>query len=128
MIYVDTSVVLAHVLAEDRIPPASLWDEPLVSSRLTQYETWCRLHARRLTASHGEAARETLARLAIVEMSPVVLERALEPFPMTVRTLDALHLATLSFLAGRRQRPKLATFDARLAAVAAALGFDLYSV
>ena len=47
MIYVDTSVVLAHVLAEDRIPPSALWDQPLISSRLTQYETWCRLHARR---------------------------------------------------------------------------------
>jgi hypothetical protein len=128
MIYVETSVVLAHVLAEDRTPPAALWEEPLVSSRLTQYETWCRLHARRLTVSHGEAAREALGRLAILEMSPIVLERALEPFPVTVRALDALHLASLSFLAGRRQRPKLATFDARLAVAAAALGFDLYPV
>lgn len=37
MIYLDTSVALAHLLAEDRQPPASLWDETLVSSRLLEY-------------------------------------------------------------------------------------------
>jgi hypothetical protein len=98
MIYVDTSVVLAHVLAEDRVPADALWSETLITSRLTHYETWVRLHARRLTASHGNVAREVLGRLAAVELSPVVLERALEPFPLVVRTLDALLLATLAFL------------------------------
>ena len=29
MIYVDTSVVLAHLLAEDRRPPDALWRETL---------------------------------------------------------------------------------------------------
>ena len=38
MIYLDTSVVLAQLLAEDRIPPAGLWRQSLVSSRLLQYE------------------------------------------------------------------------------------------
>ncbi len=51
MIYLDTSVALAHVLVEDRTPPASLWQEPLVSSRLIEYELWTRIHAKRLGAS-----------------------------------------------------------------------------
>ena len=38
MIYVDTSVALAHLFAEDRRPPASFWTETLVSSRLLEYE------------------------------------------------------------------------------------------
>ena len=38
MIYLDTSVALAHLLAEDRLPPVSLWHETLVSSRLLEYE------------------------------------------------------------------------------------------
>jgi predicted nucleic acid-binding protein len=126
MIYVDTSVILAHVLAEDRVPADALWAETLVSSRLTHYETWMRLHARRLAESHGNAAREALGRLAVVELSPVVLERALEPFPIVVRALDALHLATLSFRVGQRQRPKLATYDTRMASAASTLGFDLH--
>lgn len=126
MIYVDTSVILAHVLAEDRSPDDALWNETLVSSRLTHYETWTRLHARRLGPSHGSLAREALGRLAIVELSPIVLERALDAFPVPVRALDALHLATLSFLVGQKQRPALATYDARMADTAARLGFDLH--
>jgi len=31
MIYLDTSVALAHLLAEDRHPPDNLWTEVLVS-------------------------------------------------------------------------------------------------
>ena len=126
MIYVDTSVILAHVLAEDRSPADDLWSETLVSSRLTIYETWVRLNARRLAASHGNLAREALGRLAVVELSSIVLERALEPFPAPVRTLDALHLATLSFLADQRQRLKLATYDVRMAEAATRLGFELH--
>jgi predicted nucleic acid-binding protein len=126
VIYVDTSVILAHVLAEDRSPADDLWSETLVSSRLTIYETWVRLNARRLAASHGNLAREALGRLAVVELSSIVLERALEPFPAPVRTLDALHLATLSFLADQRQRLKLATYDVRMAEAATRLGFELH--
>ena len=48
MIYVETSVALAQLLAEDRCPPESLWNTPVVSSRLTEYEVWTRIHARRL--------------------------------------------------------------------------------
>ena len=46
MIYVDTSVALAHLLAEDRRPATTLWDEPLILSRLLEYELWTRIHAR----------------------------------------------------------------------------------
>lgn len=45
MIYVDTSVVLAHLLAEDRRPPAALWDEVLIACRLVDEEIWTRLNA-----------------------------------------------------------------------------------
>ena len=128
MIYVDTSVILAHLLSEDVSPGDALWSETLVSSRLTHFETWTRLHARGLGPSHGNLAREALGRLAVVELSPMVLERAIEPFPVPVRALDALHLATLFFLATQRQRPRLATYDARMADAATKLGFELHPV
>jgi hypothetical protein len=38
VIYLDTSVALAEILAEDRKPPESLWAETLVASRLLEYE------------------------------------------------------------------------------------------
>ncbi|MCL4849722.1 MAG: PIN domain-containing protein [Acidobacteria bacterium] len=128
MIYVDTSVLLSQLLDEQRQPPESLWTEELVTSRLTEYELWVRLNARGLVRSHGEAARELVARLAFTELSPTVLARALEPFPVPVRTLDALHLASLEFLCARRQPVRLATYHERQLQAARRLGFDTYAV
>jgi len=123
VIYLDTSVLLAQLLAEDRIPAASLWEETLVSSRLLEYEAWTRLNALGLVVTHGEDARALIGRVALLELLPQVLARALEPFPVGVRTLDALHLASLTFLQEQGQRVSLATYDGRLGTAAAALGF-----
>ncbi len=128
MIYLDTSVGLAQLLAEDRVPPPALWREPLVASRLLEHEIWIRLHARGLGVSHGEAARDLLARVSFVELMQPVLERALAPFPTPVRTLDALHLASLEFLRSRRQEVALATYDERLKTAARALRIPLYKL
>jgi len=125
MIYLDTSVALAELFAEDRRPPEALWREPLVSSRLLEYELWTRVHARGAATTHGESVRELLARVSLVELAPTVLARAVDPFPAPVRTLDALHLATLDFLVSRRQRCALATYDARLRACAERMGYAL---
>ena len=48
MIYLDSSVALAYLLAEDRFPPDILWDQPLVSSRLLECEVWNRINAHQL--------------------------------------------------------------------------------
>jgi predicted nucleic acid-binding protein len=125
VIYLDTSVALAHLLAEDVTPPVSLWRESLVTCRLLEYELWTRLHARGLARSHGDAARELVQRLALLEMVPEVLARALEPFPAPVRTLDALHLAAVEFLRRNGQAVVLATYDARQRAAAEAMGVPL---
>ena len=128
MIYVDTSVVLAHLLAEDRVPPADLWTEPLVASRLIHYEVWTRILARGLGSSHGDAVRATLARVALVEMRPLVLQRALEAFPTPVRTLDALHLASIVFLRAHGQSVVLASYDERMTTAARALKIPLFNL
>lgn len=98
MIYVDTSVVLAELLAEDRRPGDDFWNQTLVSSRLLEYE-----------------------------VSPV-LTRALEPFPKPVRTLDALHLASTEFLRERQPAIQLATYDRRQATAARAMAIALYDL
>jgi len=125
VIYLDTSVALAQLLAEDRSPPSSLWTRPLVASRLLEYEIWTRLNARHLDRSHGEEARALIQRVALIELAPPVLERALEPFPVPVRTLDALHLASITFLLGRGQTIELASYDERLVAAARALAIPI---
>lgn len=126
MIYLDTSVALAHLLAENHCPSETLWQEPLVSSRLLEYEAWTRLNARRLAGSHGEALRALVGRLAFLELARPILARALEPFPTQVRTLDALHLASIEFLRQQGLNISLATYDTRLRDAAAALDIDLY--
>jgi predicted nucleic acid-binding protein len=126
VIYLDTSVALAFLLADDRAPPESLWRESLVASRLIEYEAWNRLHVRRLARSHGEHLRAVVGRIAMLELNPHVVTRALEPFPTPVRTLDALHLASIEFLRGRGQTVELASYDERMIAAAAALGIRLY--
>lgn len=126
MIYLDTSVVLAQLLAEDKRPPVAIWREGLVSSRLVEYEVWTRLHSRDLAESHGAAARDLLGRLALIELAPPVLARALEPFPIPLRTLDALHLASLEFLRSLRQTVALASYDARMVEAARAMGIPIF--
>jgi hypothetical protein len=121
-LYLDTSVALAHLLAEDRLPAAALWGETLVSSRLLEYELFTRLHARGLGTSHGELARELLQRVALLELAPPVLQRALEPFPVPVRPLDAMHLASLEFLRSQRVDIALVSYDHRMCDAARALG------
>ena len=129
MIYLDTSVVLAQLLAEDHRPPAALWSETLVSSRLMEYEIWTRLHARTLADSHGEAARRLIGRIALLELSPPVLERALEAFEsVPVRTLDALHLASCEYLRHQGQSIALASYDHRMTAIARAINIPLFDL
>lgn len=112
-------------MAEDRLPPATLWQTPLIASRLLEYELWNRIHARSLGRSHGDDVRALLGRVAFVELAPPVLARALDPFPIPVRTRDALHLASIEFLRARGQAIELASYDERLAAAARQLGIAL---
>jgi predicted nucleic acid-binding protein len=128
VIYLDTSVALAHLLAEDRVPPSALWEEALVSSRLLEYELWTRIHARGLGRSHGELARELVNRLALIEIAAPILGRALEPFPTPVRTLDALHLASIDFLVQHGQIIRLASYDNRLLNAARALAVPVFDL
>jgi hypothetical protein len=78
--------------------------------------------------SHGDRARGLLARVNLTEMSKRVLARALDPFPVATRTLDALHLATIEFLRSEGEPLQLASYDNRLLAAARALGISIAAV
>ena len=128
MIYLDSSVALARLLDETRSPPDDFWSNDFVSSRLLEYEVLNRILSRTDWSVHVGRARLLLDRVDLVEMTPSILARALAPFPLPVRTLDGLHLATMDFLRRQGQTLELATYDQRLAAVAQPLGFPLASV
>ena len=125
MIYIDASVALAHLFLEDRRPPADFWDNTLAASRLIEYEVWTVLHARTFAESHGEAAAALLGRIALLELSPPVLTRALGAFSVPVRTLDALHLASADYLRRHGQTVELATYDHRMSDAARTMGIPI---
>lgn len=125
MIYIDSSVVLSRYLEEARTPAATFWQAPLVSSRLLEYEVINRLHAYECDASDIAEARVLLQRTLLIDLTRPVLDRALEPFPHRIRTLDGLHLATIDHLRRRGESIELASYDNRLCAAAEALRIPL---
>jgi hypothetical protein len=128
LIYLDTSVALAHLFGENRAPPSTLWRERLVSSQLLAFELWNRIHTRGLTRSHTNEAKALLAFVSLIDLTQPALARALEPFPTPIGTLDGLHLATIEFLRGRGEDIELASYDRRLIAAAQARGVAIYSL
>jgi len=123
VIYIDSSVVLAQLFAEDRQPGAMLWNEVLVSSRLLEYEVWNRALARPQRPDREEIVA-LLDKIDMTELSMLALRRALQPFPVPVRTLDALHLAAAVFLNAESDPVRLASYDGRMLSAARALGIE----
>ena len=123
MIYIDTSVALAELFTERRRPPVEFWDQLLVSSRLLEFEIWTRVNAYGdLQISSG--AENLIGTIELLEVSPTIIGRIHSPFPMPLRTLDAIHVATLHYLqTGGVVR--LASYDERMNRVAKALGIPL---
>ena len=126
--YVDSSVLLAHLLTEDRRPPPEFWDRELTTSRLTGYEVYSRLHRQQSSELYVTRATELIGLPLTLDLSPEVLGRAEHPFPIPLRTLDALHLASADWLRSQGFPVQIATYDQRLAAAALAMGFETVAV
>src|SRR5262249_43082467 len=120
VIYLDSSVALAHLLAEDRFPAEDLWRQRLVSSRLLEYEcSPARSVAWRCSTS---ANRQCGAARA----GGTGAGACVGPVSDSVRPLDALHLASIKFLRQRQQQVELASYDERLIAGARASYFAVW--
>lgn len=121
--YIDTSAFLKLVVHEEHSKALQAWmaghDGELFSSDLLTTEA-LRTARRHSTAALGEARRR-LDALTIVRLGADVFERAAEPDPGILRTLDALHLAA-ALLAGDGLEA-IVTYDRRLADAA-----DLHGV
>lgn len=131
--YVDASVVLRVVLGEK--DPLGEWDllQP-VSSELVRVECLRTIERYKLVgvledlivAERRSAILNLLKGFDLASVSAGILERAGDPFPTHVATLDAIHLSTA--LAFRDEHPELAfaTHDLTLATAARAFGFDVH--
>lgn len=134
--YVDSSVILRIVLGQPN--PLDSWDriERPVASELARVECLRTIDRARLAGrlDDGEVATrrsgllELLDGLELVALEPAILDRAADPFPTSISTLDALHLATA--LAIRDDLPSLAfaTHDLSLGTAATAMGFEVHGL
>jgi hypothetical protein len=103
-----------------------VWADRLVSSRLLEYEVWNRIHLAHLAETQSDNVRATLDRVAMIGLTRPALARALQPFPVRVRTLDALHLASVEYLRSQYRDVRLASYDERMLGAARALGIPIF--
>jgi predicted nucleic acid-binding protein len=135
--YVDASVVLRLVLRQ----PNALTEWPRVErgvgSALVRTESLRTLDRARLRANLADAdvaerraaILELVATLDIVELDSVVLDRAAQPMPTALGTLDAIHLATaLLWREVNGAELVMATHDGALALGARAHGLSVIGV
>lgn len=125
MIYLDSSVALATINDEMRQAPASFWSQRFVASRLVDCELRVRTLAQPAWRPRLQHLEALLANVAFVEIDRASLARLYEPLPSPVRTLDAIHLSTMSYLAHGTTKVTLATYDRRLADAAQSMGFPV---
>lgn len=125
MIYLDSSILLARLFTEAVSPSERFWSQPFTSSRLLEYDVMSRINLRADATRLTESGRAIMDRVQLIELSPVVLARALAPYPVQVKTLDGLHLATMDYLRANGQSVRLASYDKRLIAAAHTLGIAI---
>ena len=135
--YVDASVLLRVALRQPDALPEWRQIEQGVASALIMTESLRTLDRLRLRAKLADAEvasrRATILRLVasleLVEIEAVVLDRAAQPMPTELGTLDAIHLAT-AVLWKEMSRVDLvmATHDGALGLAAQAHGLTVVGV
>ena len=135
--YVDASVLLRVALAQPDALPEWSRIQRGVSSALVTTESLRTLDRLRLRANLADAEvakrRATIlsliASLELVEIDAVVLDRAAQPMPTELGTLDAIHLATaLLWKEMTHLDLVMATHDGALALGARAHGLPVVGV
>lgn len=126
MRYLDASAIVKLVAPEPESAAllAYLRSEPdVVSSALAKVEVLRAVrrlqHSQRL-AQRAEAVLDTIALVAIDD---AILARAADQAPTTLRSLDAIHLATALHV--REDLDSMIAYDERLAAAAREAGLNV---
>jgi predicted nucleic acid-binding protein len=123
LVYVDSSAFVKLVLAEPETPAllAALEGvERLVASEILEVEV---LRATHRGGGETAAARSQLAAVRLIPLSSEIRRRASELDPSSVRSLDAIHLATALSLGERLEG--LHTYDERMSLAARHAGLNV---
>jgi predicted nucleic acid-binding protein len=133
--YIESSALVAALVEQDAEAQGELRElGRRVTSALTFAEaTRAVLRARvtrRITPAEERAALRDLRALerhcSVFAVTEDVLTRAARPFPVEpVRTLDAIHLATIELIGEAPQLVTVVTRDQRVARNARALGYEV---
>ena len=135
--YVDASVLLRVALGQPDALPEWSQIQQGVSSALVATECLRTLDRLRLRVSLADAELakrratifELIASLEVVEIDSTILDRASQPMPTELGTLDAIHLATaLLWKEMTRENLVMATHDGALALAAEAHGLPVVGV
>lgn len=133
-VYVDSSVLLRVVLGEPH--RLRIWPKITnpVSSELIRLEclrTIDRARLRlgledRLIAKHRAEVLEAVDSFTLVAIDSLVLDRASDPLPTLVGSLDAIHLASALLIQEELEGLAFATHDDGLGIAARATGFSVH--
>ena len=135
--YVDASVLLRVVLRQPNALPEWNQIDRGVSSALVTTESLRTLDRLRLRAQlsdselapRRQAVLAVIASLELVEIDETVLDRAAQPMPTELGTLDAIHLASaLLFRESTGEELMMATHDRALALGAQAHGIRVLGI
>ena len=131
--YLDTSVVLRHILQGEASIRHALQCGRVISSELLEIESRRVIHRLRMEGGLDdggfvlavERLDKLLSGVSLLALSPRVKKRAMGAFPVSVKTLDALHLASALVYAETMPAETLLVFshDTALNRCARALGF-----
>jgi predicted nucleic acid-binding protein len=132
--YLDSSVLLRMVLGQPRRLKEWSRIKSAVSSAVAEVECLRTLDRLRLRdaisveelALRREAVYRLTEEIAVVEPTRTVLQRAYQPLPTPLGTLDAIHLSTAMLWRETRARDLvMATHDQALAIAARAVGIPV---
>lgn len=135
-VYVDSSVLLRIVLGEpDRL---GIWPTitNAVSSELIRLECLRTIDRARIRlgledrriAKYRADVLEAVDAFSLVALDSIVLERASEPFPTALGSLDAIHLASALLIRDDLDGLAFATHDDELGTAARATGFQVHGM
>ena len=135
-VYVDSSVLLRIILGEPgrlRIWPSI---SNAVSSELIRLECLRTIDRARIRlgledariAKYRADVLEAVDAFTLVALDTIVLERASEPFPTALGSLDAIHMASALLARDSLDDLVFATHDDELGMAARATGFQVHGV
>ena len=126
-LYLDTSAIVKLVIEEpdtSAVESAIAHCEAAFSSRLAVVEC-ARAIARASSHRAVSTTAEIFEALVLHEVSEAVLEQAAALTPSSLRSLDAIHLATAVLLDHDQPGLAFVTYDAKLAQAAKAQGLSV---